>query len=161
MSLPGVVLRAAKRHVANYEEESELMADQPDMSESLDCEALLDLGIDAFRWLQRATQVVRNLALREDSEQINRAEASLRRWRKAWLRPCETAESSVAVQIARGLPVANLDRFRACCDTMRRIVDDDAKVDELAARVPSAEALASMAIPPPREWLDEPSWNAE
>ncbi|RIK82443.1 MAG: hypothetical protein DCC68_06510 [Planctomycetota bacterium] len=159
MALPEVALRTAEKHVSNYEAESALMAAHQEALECLDCEAFLDLGIDAFNWLMKATKVVRTVALREDDEAIERAEASLRAWRKAWLGPCDLAETWAGLQIARGFNIENLDKFRACCAAMRQIVADDARRDAAAAHVAPVDVLSQMAIAPPQDWLDEPSWT--
>lgn len=159
MALPEVALRTAQLHVSNYEAESALMAAHQETLECLDCEAFLELGIDAFNWLLKATKVVRTVALREESDSIERAEASLRTSRKAWLGPCDLAEKWATVQLERGFSIENLEQFRNCVLIMRQIVADDDRRDAVAMRVPTAEVLSQIAVPPPREWLDEPTWT--
>lgn len=155
---PELTLRTAEKHVKNYEQESAVVQDHDEAMECLDCEAFLDLGIDAFSWLQRATKAVRKAALHTDHEMIEAAENSRRASRKAWLGPCDMAETAAARRIARGFALPNLQKFRDCCDAMRQLVDNEDKRNEHLARVLSTETLSKMAVDPPRDWSNEPAW---
>jgi hypothetical protein len=161
MSFPELALRTARKHVENFADENTALAAHVEAMECLDCEAFLDLGIDAFSWLRKATKVVRTEALHEDSEAIERAESSLQQSRKAWLRTCDLAETWIAVQLTRGFVLGNLDEFRRCGAAMRQIVAIDEQREAISQQVPPAELLGKMAIPVPQEWIDEPTWSPE
>jgi hypothetical protein len=164
MNMPDLVIRTAKKHVENYIQESQdvRVADR-EATDSRDCEAFLDLGIEAFQWLVRATRDVRSAAIRAADPAADAAlakeEDSLRAYCAQWLKPCGAAEAWIAGLNQRGLKVENIDDFRDCCERMRTIIAEDARMSELSARVPSHESLATIAIDPPREWTDEPSWT--
>lgn len=158
MSISELTLRTATKHVKNFEEETVVMRDHYEAMECLDCETYLDLGIDAFTWISRATKAVRKVALETDHESIEAAETSLRALRKMWLGPCDMAERWAGLLTKRGFTLPNLEKFRQCCDTMRQLVACDDNRDANASRVPSAEILSEMAIEPPREWINEPAW---
>jgi hypothetical protein len=121
--MANLALRTAEQHVRNYEREStELMARQHEAMECLDCEAFLQLGIDAFDWLIRADRAIRSGIHRGTVEHDPSIEESLLRLCKAWLGPCENANQWARQQQSRGFVLENLGRFQECCEEMRAIV---------------------------------------
>jgi hypothetical protein len=150
--------RAALRRVEEYVREgNDAMAAHREAIECCDCEAFLELGIEAFNWMVRATYELRNREIHETLELP--ADEFVRRLREMWLAPCEYAEQWIKIQHERGYEVSNLLAFRECCERTRRFIERDQKIQSLEKRVPSMNELASIAIAPPKEWTDEPSWS--
>jgi hypothetical protein len=158
MSLSQLIIRTAQKHVKNYEAETAVMMAHYQAMECLDCEAYLDLGIDAFGWIIKATKDVRKSALKSDDDGIDEAEKLLRMLRKIWLGPCDWAEQWAELQIQRGFALPNLEKFRQCSKAMRQLVESDENREQCASLAPSAEILSKIAIDPPPEWINEPAW---
>lgn len=149
MSLDHLALRTARTFVDSYAHEDEALGQQavplvrtastsgPGGNEQAlaadrrDCEAFLQLGIDAFKWVIRADQVTRQ-AIYDGTADFDQdaVEAALRDLCKLWLKACGRAEQWAANQQSRKLPVANLEEFRSCCDEMRAIVKAQEQGDE-------------------------------
>ena len=55
-----IILRTARRHVANFADECDVLKDHQQAMECRDCDAVLQLGIDAFAWLVRADERLRS-----------------------------------------------------------------------------------------------------
>ncbi len=160
MANQSLILRTAKRHIRNYNRETDgLMDAHREAMECLDCEAFLQLGIDAYAWLRRATKELRTSEIGMSPESIVESEETVRRLRILWMQPCECAEEWVAIQRSRDYKVSNLEEFRECCQKVRQTVDEAEKMQQLAKRVPSMDDLATIAVDPPKEWTDEPSWS--
>jgi hypothetical protein len=117
----GVALRTARRHVNQFTDECEIMTASRDADECRDCEAVLQLGIDAFNWLIRADEFIRS-ALYEGMDYDPEADEAIRELFKAWLRPCVPANKWIDTQQKRGYHVENLEKFRKCEREARSIV---------------------------------------
>lgn len=117
-----LALREARRHVRSFSDECELVQDHREGSECRECEAFLQLGIDAFRWLVRADETIRGAIYTGGAEHDARADESLRSLFRAWLRPCDFANQWIAAQQGRGYHLGNLDEFRASEREVRSIV---------------------------------------
>ncbi len=126
MGRPTLAFRNASRHVRRYTNESEdLMRRHAEAIDCRDCEDFLQLGIDAFDWLNRADESIRRAILNGRAEYDPKAERTLLEMYARWLRPCEHAERWIAVQAKRGFHVDNSGRFRECCVDVRAIVEDN------------------------------------
>lgn len=118
-----LTLRTARQRVRDYQSESDdLVARRPEAIEGRDVEALLQLGIDAFRWLIRADAEIRAAVFSGALPHDEAREAALGALCKAWLAPCEFAERWVAAEVQRGRAVDNLAEFRKCREEMQAIV---------------------------------------
>ena len=89
-----------------------------------DCEDLLQLGIDAFKWLGRADRVIRSAVYRGLAEYDPSLDVALAALYAEWLKPCTFAEGWIAQQEQRGFRVDNLAEFpSSCCEEVRAIVE--------------------------------------
>lgn len=135
-----LALRYARRNIQTFSDQSEdLMGRHFEAMDCRDCEAFLQLGIDAFGWLVRADQVAHAKA-REDSvaeHQFAEIAESLRLLFRAWLGPCEFAENWIADQEAREYVVENAHRFREYREEVEAVVEsfdsEDLATDALIA----------------------------
>jgi hypothetical protein len=119
-----LALRNAKNHVHSYNEESQdLMQRHTEAIDCLNCEAFLQMGIDAFDWIIRADRVIRLAIYRGDREFDPTTEAALHELCKNWLLPCKFAESWIAIQQQRGYEISNLSQFRDSVAEMTAIVE--------------------------------------
>jgi hypothetical protein len=107
-----VALRAARRHVNTFTDESEILQDRPDDVASQDCEAFLQLGIEAFFWLVRADETIR-AAVYGGMPHDPRADEAIRELFLAWLRPGNRANQWIQSLSDASAP-ANLAEFRRC-----------------------------------------------
>jgi hypothetical protein len=115
------------------------MREHQDAMDCLDCEAFLQLGIDAFRWLIRADMAYRKSLYSEfetDPKGAEEVENILRALFVLWLRPCELAHRWIDKHAERGFEVGNLDEFSQCEQEIRAIVRsfaDDQLPEKMAA----------------------------
>jgi hypothetical protein len=105
-----LALREARRHVYSFTDESEVMADHGEAIECLDCEAVLQLGIDAFHWLIMADETLRR-AVYAGAPADPDAQQTLEMLFRAWLKPCRPVKAWIAIHKERGYKLANLEKF--------------------------------------------------
>lgn len=146
-----LALRNAQEHIRAFAGESEGFIDQQTAAlDCRDCEAFLQMGIDAFDWLERAEHALRAAAAEgafDYTAEVVEKFKSLAKW---WLRPCDRAERWIKVQLERGFSIANLDRFRQCHEEMLAIV----AFDETSEQQPMPEALIALRDAALREFHD-------
>lgn len=118
-----LALQTATSHVEQYVKQYEFAMHAHQAMDYYECEAFLQLGIDAFRWLLRADYGLRQGIYSDAIEYDAKAEAALEQLFRTWLVPCEFAERWAKVQSDRGFTVSNLGDFRKCCEEARAIVD--------------------------------------
>jgi hypothetical protein len=128
-----LAFREARKHVYSFSDESEFMRDHREAMECLDCEAILQLGIDAFHWLVRADESLRRAAYRGDEVDAETFEMLAQLFRH-WLKPCAVVSAWIDVQGDRGYTLENLQELRKCEREVRSIVDS-LSTDELADSV--------------------------
>jgi hypothetical protein len=120
----GLAFRAAQQHVRFYEQEADdVMAEHQEAMDCRDCEAYLQLGIDAFEWLIRADAAFRRGYANNEMEFDEEVALAFQELARLWLRPSARADNWAMTQIAKGFTIGNLDRFRICCKEMQAIVE--------------------------------------
>lgn len=128
-----VALRAARRHVSSFADECEILRNHREAIECRDCEAVLQLGIDAFAWLIRADECIRG-AVFSGMEYDPQADEVIRELFRGWLRPCEPANQWIDALLGKGYHPDNLEEFRRCEREVRSIVkaiDADGMTDAM------------------------------
>ncbi|HVA50529.1 MAG TPA: hypothetical protein VNH11_29560 [Pirellulales bacterium] len=135
MLLDNLAFRTARAWVHSFTGEyDELAARHQAAMDCLHCEAFLQLGIDAFHWLNRADQQLRQEIYAGRLEYDAEVDEALGTLYRLWLRPYEDAEKWVAIQERRGYKIDNLELFRDCFREVRSLVDSgDEIAGELAA----------------------------
>ena len=122
--------RTAQMHVLNYKRESnDLMEAHQEAMDCRDCEALLQLGIEAFGWIIRADRVNRDAVYKGVKEYDPGIDDEIAALCRDWLVPCDYAEKWIAKQLERGYQIGNLGEFRKCCQEMQAIVEAQAEGD--------------------------------
>ncbi len=125
-----LAFRNAEKHVQSYSKESQdVMERHAEAMDCRNCEAFLQMGIDAFEWLMRADRAFRMAIFRGEKEYDAESEKSLRNLCKNWLVPCEVAEKWIETQLTRGYEIDNLAEFRECVSEMSAIVGADDEED--------------------------------
>jgi hypothetical protein len=125
-----LAFRNALHHVRRYTNETDdLMNRHAEAIDCRDCEDFLQLGIDAFNWLNRADESIRRAICAGSIQHDHKIERALHVMYARWLRPCVHAERWIAVQEQRGFRVDNLRTFRECCAEVRAIVDNNDLLD--------------------------------
>ena len=141
MNAESLAFRTAKKHVDSYSEESaNLMAAHDEAMDCRDCEAFLQMGIDAFDWLMRADRAYHMAMYRSEIDHDPKLEDALARLCEGWLVPCEFAERWIERQLTNGYQIDNLEGFRRCVTEMSAIVevnreDGDQKLPEQIAEL--------------------------
>lgn len=127
MATDFLAFKTAEQHVHSYADtSSDLMAKHAEAMDCRDCEAFLQIGIDAFDWLMRADRVIRMAIYRGDRDFDPKIEDALRLLCKLWLKPCEFAKQWIALQQQKGYDIDNLAEFRRCMEEMQAIVGSNA-----------------------------------
>jgi hypothetical protein len=126
-----LALRHAQVVVKSYADEEGRLREHHEAMECRDCEDFLQLGIDAFDWIVRADQLIREAAYRNVAGlDYAQAERAVRTLCEAWLKPCKQAQAIIAGQTERGFCIENLARFRKCCEEMQAIVKAQTSTEE-------------------------------
>ncbi|MGO8747292.1 MAG: hypothetical protein ACLQNE_15005 [Thermoguttaceae bacterium] len=118
-----LALRIARQRVEGYEAAKKyIIEEHNEAMDCLDCEAFVQMGIDAFRWLIRADETIRRAIAAGRLSFDADVDAALRRLFVDWLRPCEVAEKWASRQHQRGNPVENYEELRKCREEAAAIV---------------------------------------
>lgn len=142
MPADNLTFRYAENHVTMYEQgaDQQILQDHREAMDCLNCEAFLQIGIEAFNWLTKADHIIRRGVL-DGCADIDFAEMeqSIQNLAIRWLGPCDFANEWIDLQIRRGFTVEGLEEFRRCEAEMRAIVaffskDPEELSDSLRAR---------------------------
>jgi len=110
--------------VQSYSKESaDLMDRHAEAMDCWNCEAFLQMGIDAFHWLMRADRTARMAIYRGEKEHDPAFENSLNQLCAGWLTVSHFAEQWIEKQLTLGYEIDNLEEFRDCVDEMKAIVE--------------------------------------
>ncbi len=123
MDYNNLAYRNAQKHVEFYSEESSLMKAHAEAMDCRDCEAFIQMGIDAFHWLIRADRVYRTAVYRGEIQYMPEFEKMLTELCQKWLEPCEAADGWIEKQRTKGFTIDNLAEFRECTEEMLAIVE--------------------------------------
>jgi len=151
-----LALRLARQKVDSYTGEAdEVLRRHYEAMDCVDCEAYLQLGIDAFRWLLWADEAIRRAVLAGQAEYDRGVDDALRSLLVAWLQPCDFAEKWIQAQHDRGFEVDNAGEFRRCCEEVRAIVNsfEDASLPDAMAKLRD-QVLADYRDGKTTEFLD-------
>ncbi|MCE9555512.1 MAG: hypothetical protein K8T91_19365 [Planctomycetes bacterium] len=121
-------MRTARDHVRTFRAEGEelgLMEQHGQAMECRDCESFLQLGIDAFRWLNRADEEIRSRIYKGKVQFNQDVDDAIGILYEAWLGPCDVVQQCIKKQVERGFDVENLTEFQACEANVRAIVADN------------------------------------
>lgn len=147
MSRDSLALRTARGHVDNYQTEStNLMARHAEAMDCRDCEAFLQLGIDAFEWLMRADREYRAAMAAGQIDYNAEVDAALTELCRTWLKPCEYAQKWIALQKQRNYEIDNLAEFNNCCEEMRAIVAAEERLNQANALPTAIATLREEAV---------------
>ena len=135
MATESLAFRNAEIHVQSYSAQSSLMAAHAEAMDCRDCEAFLQMGIDAFKWLLRADRDHRLAVYRGEAQFSPEFDAELQRLCGRWLVPCDFAEKWIANQLAKDFAIDNLEEFRNCVTEMQAIVNSHRGKDNLPEQI--------------------------
>ncbi len=112
----------AKKHVANFENESQVMRDQRAAMDCGDCDAVLHMGVEAFGWIIQADNLYRRELYDDKVEHSPGFEDALELLFVAWLRSCEFINPWILKVQEAGYHLDHLEKFRKCEAEVRAIV---------------------------------------
>lgn len=119
-----IAMRAAEREVTAYGIQfAEIMEQHNLAMECRDCEDFLRMGIEAFTWIERAWQNYQQRIFDGQTNHNPEVEKRFTELYQNWLKPCDDAERWIDIQRQRGFYPDNLDKFRACCEEVRDILE--------------------------------------
>jgi hypothetical protein len=98
--------------------------------ECRDCEDFLQLGIEAFTWIERAHGNLRESIYGGKSVFDPEAESLLTELYESWLRPYADAEKWAQAQAQRGYFPDNLTAFRACREKALDVLEQRALAEK-------------------------------
>jgi len=116
-------LQIARSKVEEYEHEESIVRDSKHARDCLDCEAYLDMGMEALQWLERAEEVFTEALARFDFDFSTELMEALENLHIAWLRPCAFAEKWIATCQENGYELRNVEDFRSCCTRAQEWLD--------------------------------------
>lgn len=112
----------AKKHVADFEIESQVMRDHRAAMDCGDCDAVLHMGVEAFGWIIQADNLYRRELYDGKVEHSPAFENALDLLFVAWLRSCETTSAWILRVCETGYHLDHLEKFRECEAEVRAIV---------------------------------------
>jgi hypothetical protein len=119
-------LRQARRHMDDLERESSVMRDHKEAMDCLDCDAFIQMIVDAFGWINKADCAYRKSLYDSQAEcrdeVAEEVEKILSVLMNALIRPCEIADKWISQVYKRGYHLDNLVEFRKCEIEVRAIV---------------------------------------
>ncbi len=127
-----ITLELAKKHVSKYAEQDRIMAQHCSAMKCRDCEDFLQLGIEAYQWIARADQTLRQAAV-EGLDVPEEAKDVLCKLYTSWLTSCAHAEDRIREQEQQGFTVANAGRFRESRENVEqqlRVLEAHEALDE-------------------------------
>ncbi len=115
--------RTAEKHVRNYGTESDVIVTHHEAMECCDCDTFLQLGIDAFDWLIRADQEIREALAngREVASGVD-VDKAFEVLCKGWLHSADVAKQQISIHQYRGYDLGNLGEFESRYAEMQAIV---------------------------------------
>jgi hypothetical protein len=128
------VLFLAEKHIQEYQDRDAILSQHRQAMKCRDCEDFLGLGIQAFKWLKRADQTIREATIKgfEVTPDVPEALAHLYR---GWLLPCAHAEDQIRRQREQGFELRNLEEFekaRNFVEQQVRLLDMEEDVERAA-----------------------------
>ncbi len=104
--------RLAAHYVDDFADH--VMKDHYAAMESYDCQELMEKGILAFEWLDRAEKTIREASYLGIVDFTVDAKESVEKLYGAWLNPCVKVDQWLDNLLAQGYRPANVDRFQEC-----------------------------------------------
>ncbi|MBA3485105.1 MAG: hypothetical protein H0T51_25190 [Pirellulales bacterium] len=132
-------LEIARAAMASYHGIStdDVMKDHHEAMDCRNCEAFIQLGINAYNWLMRADCAYRQAVYDDPSCYDAAFDAVIHESLKQWLGESQRAEKWVAVQVKRGFGIDGLQEFRNICSEVRSILgsfEDDSRGGKVMSR---------------------------
>jgi hypothetical protein len=121
-SAGSLAYRTAEKQLAAFVAESHFLAAGHGPVHPADCEAILQLGLDAFQWLMRADRTYRMAMFRAEMEYSPDLEKSLHQDCLAWLEQASATLRELQSDRARNLQLDNREGFVRQIEEMTAIV---------------------------------------
>lgn len=144
--MTSLAYRQARDHVRSFSDESEqVMKAHKQAMECLDCEAFLQMGIDAFNWLIFADEMVRtHIHEHPKPDETNDVANRLYELFECWMKPVVVAKKLIGKHESRGFALDNVKEFEACVASAEAILR--AAVGEKRILSTTLESILSEAV---------------
>ena len=107
-----IALRVANDHVKVFAAEADVIKDHREAMDSLDCEAFLQLGIDAYDWVVRADRAIRKAVLSGQLEYDKTIDVTLENMLHVLIKAYDHVGTWIKKVEERGYVLDNISRFR-------------------------------------------------
>jgi hypothetical protein len=115
--------RIAEKHLAAFATESQLLVANRATVNPADCEAIVQLGLDAFQWLMRADRAYRIAMFRGQIEHNPELEKALHQDCSTWLEHASSTWRELQSGHAKELPLDNREALIRQIEEMTAILD--------------------------------------
>lgn len=128
MMYDNIILSLASRRVRAFADDEQrrhetLIQSHEDALACRDCEGFLQLGIEAFKWLRRAEETMREADYEGLFDFDRETQDALDALYEAWIPPCKYAEEWIRILGERGYRPDNLDEFRNAQEGVSEIIE--------------------------------------
>lgn len=123
--LDSMELQIARRKIQSFESDADgaLVRASKLAQDCLDCEQMLDKGIQSLHWLERAEQAIAEGAAEGLCAVTPELDAVLETLHRDWLKPCQLARQWIANCQQSGFEIRNLAEFLEACDRAQDWLD--------------------------------------
>ncbi|MBW3538844.1 MAG: hypothetical protein KY476_01100 [Planctomycetes bacterium] len=118
-----LVLRLARHRLQEYADDAELMRQHAEAVECRDCEEFLQAGIDTFRFLRTAEELLREADWRGLHPMTPETREALHFLYAAWVEPCEDTKCWIRILSERGFKPDNADEFNRVSDEAHELLE--------------------------------------
>lgn len=121
--MSNITFDTARAQVSLFSNQSKGLRHHHEAMECRDCEDFLQIGIDAFSWIERAHENLRRRIYEGTATFDPEVEDALTTLYESWLLSCTDAEKWISIQQSRGYYPDNLTEFRHCQEEVRDILE--------------------------------------
>jgi hypothetical protein len=137
--MSSIALSSAQRHVELFNNGSAHLTGNGAAAGPPDWEDLIQLGIEAFRWIERADARWRDSIRTSAASFSQHDEQSITSLYDAWLQSYADLESKIARHANDELAPENLTELRDCCEQVQEVLETRAWVNRSRVARTSAE----------------------
>jgi hypothetical protein len=125
-TLESLDLAIAQKRVSDYSDD--VLRTPEDTDDRAESECRLERAIDAFRWIVRAEETIRQATYEGLIDVTPQLAQSIESLYREWLVACEATERLLARELERGCAAPNISEFRDVASEVREKINSTAWV---------------------------------